>query len=130
MTAILEKTQFDRKQELLLVSKEKLDTQIYGLEKSLKVRAQKIQKLQKYLKNKHREIVDTKKKIKSLAHIEEQSKAQIDQNIEMLTWLVDSVNNTVAELKANMILNSENAILENVTDFKNYVQDLEDIQFC
>ncbi len=124
---ILEKTQFDRKQELLSASKDKLNVRLRDLEKSLKARAQKIHKLQKYLKNKHREIVDTKKKIKSLAHIEEQSKAQIDQNIEMLTWLVDSVNNTVAELKANMILNSENAILENVTDFKNYVKDLEEI---
>lgn len=125
--AILEKTQFDRKQEILSASKKKIEQQLNDLEKSLKIRDQKIHKLQKYLKEKHREIVDTKKKIKSLAHIEEQSKAQIDQNIEMLTWLVDSVDGTVSELKANMILNSENAILENISDFENYVKDLEEI---
>ncbi|XEO79184.1 hypothetical protein WKT22_04228 [Candidatus Lokiarchaeum ossiferum] len=125
--AILEKTQFDRKQEILSASKNRIEQQLNDLEKSLKIRDQKIHKLQKYLKEKHREIVDTKKKIKSLAHIEEQSKAQIDQNIEMLTWLVDSVDGTVTELKANMILNSENAILENISDFQNYVKDLEEI---
>ncbi|MHA1610509.1 MAG: hypothetical protein ACTSYU_00530 [Promethearchaeota archaeon] len=45
----------------------------------------------------------------------------------MLTWLVDSIDESVSDLKKRMIKHSEQAITENLHDFDDYRKDLSDI---
>jgi hypothetical protein len=90
----------------------------------IKIQA-KIRKQKKFAKVLQKEIDSSAEKIHQLEILEVKSKTQIDQNIEMLTWLVDSIDDTSAQLKNNM--DTTEAILENVADLEIFVSDLEDI---
>ncbi len=123
----MSKTNVNRDQQLLVNAREKLEEDLSNLDTSLKEQKRKEQKLKKFLKEKSKEIQDITKKIKSLASIESKSKGQIDINVEILKSLIDSIDKYVSELKEKMVQNSEKAIEENISDFQNYVNDLQDI---
>ncbi|MHA1886839.1 MAG: hypothetical protein ACTSX0_02330, partial [Promethearchaeota archaeon] len=114
-------------EELLQVSREKLARQISDLTFKLKAIEKKEEKLEKYLEEKKIEIKDAKQKIDELVDIERSSKNQISQHIEMLSWLIDSIDESVSDLKIRMLEHSKNAISENLHDFTDYLRDLKEI---
>jgi hypothetical protein len=123
----LPKTNTNRDQQLLLNARQKLNEELSDLDIQLKEQKRKEQKFKKFLKEKAKEIKETTKKIKGLARAESQSKNKIDVNIDLLKSLIDSIDKNVKDLKEKMIQNSEKAIEENISDFENYVNDLQDI---
>ncbi|MHA1475523.1 MAG: hypothetical protein ACTSQ5_10080, partial [Promethearchaeota archaeon] len=121
------KTNTNRDQQLLLNARQKLNEELSDLDIQLKEQKRKEQKFKKFLKEKAKEIKETTKKIKGLARAESQSKNKIDVNIDLLKSLIDSIDKNVKDLQEKMIQNSEKAIEENISDFENYVNDLQDI---
>ena len=119
--------QKNRDQQLLLNARQKLKEELSDLDSQLKEQNRKEQKFEKFLKEKSKEIQDITKNIKSLARIENESKGQIDKNIDLLKSLIDSIDKHVTELQEKMVQNSEKAIEENISDFQSYVNDLQDI---
>ncbi len=123
----MSKTNTNRDQQLLLNARQKLKEELSDLDIQLKEQKRKEQKFKKFLKEKAKEIQDTTKKIKKMSGDESQSKNKIDVNIDLLKSLIDSIDKNVSELKEKMVQNSEKAIEENISDFENYVNDLQDI---
>jgi hypothetical protein len=123
----MEKTHFDRNKAIIAATKKKIEEEIKEIDTQGMEAHKREKKLSRYLGEKQSEIVETKSKILLLAKIEDQSKGQIDQHIEMLTWLIDTIEDTVDELKNKMVDNSEAAIIESSKDLEYYIQDLEEI---
>ncbi len=121
------KTNINRDQQLLLNARQKLNEELSDLDIQLKEQKRKELKLEKFLKEKSKEIQEITKKIKSMARVESKSKGKIDKNIDLLKSLIDSIDKNVNDLQEKMIKNSEKAIEENISDFQSYVNDLQDI---
>ncbi|MCF2141576.1 MAG: hypothetical protein K9W44_16095 [Candidatus Lokiarchaeota archaeon] len=113
--------------EILHASREKLAKQIRELSLKAKNIEKKEDRFVKFLEEKESEIQDAKQKINELVEIESKSKIQISQHVEMLTWLVDSIDESVSDLKNRMLEHSQTAISENLHDFNDYLRDLKDI---
>ncbi|WP_457557690.1 hypothetical protein [Candidatus Harpocratesius sp.] len=113
--------------EFLHVSREKLAKQIRELSLKAKNIEKKEDRFIRFLEEKESEIQDAKRKIDELVEIESKSKIQISQHVEMLTWLVDSIDESVSDLKNRMLEHSQKAISENLHDFNDYLRDLKDI---
>jgi hypothetical protein len=123
----VENTRSERGRELLTATKNKITEELEHVTHQLAETDGKLAKFNDYIAKKEAEIDKTKVEIKQLADIETSSKKQIDQNIELLTWLIETIDNTVKDLKNSMINKSEEAIRESAKDFVNFVEDLEDI---
>ena len=102
-----------------------VSSEIDEIDQEIKKLQAKIRKQKKFSKVKQNEIDSSHEKIHQLEILEVKSKTQIDQNIEMLTWLVDSIDDSSDQLKKNM--DTTEAILENVADLEIFVSDLEEI---
>ena len=78
-------------QDIVITAKQKLQNEIQQLTQQAKDCEEKKQRLMKFVDEKQKEIAETKGKIRDLADIEEKSKTQIDQHIETLVWLIESI---------------------------------------
>ncbi len=114
-------------QDIVITAKQKLQNEIQQVTQQAKDCEEKKQRLMKFVDEKQKEIAETKGKIRDLADIEEKSKTQIDQHIETLVWLIESIDTTISDLKDKMIDNTEHAIEESSKNFLDYIRDLEDI---
>jgi hypothetical protein len=123
----LDSSRSDRSNDVLSSAKDKINEEITEINGHILETEGKIAKFNDFIKKKIEEIERTKLEIHKIADIESGSKKQMDQNIELLTWLVDSIDNTVRDLRNSMISKSENAIKESVQNFIGFIQDLKEI---
>ncbi len=118
----------DKKQEEWLeVRKGEISKEISQIDEKIAKIDKRVSRQKIFLDERMEEIDVTKKKISELLDMETDSKEQITQHIEMLSWLIDSIDESIENLKNSMVENVDQSVKDNTQNFKSFLDDLNEI---